>query len=72
MVEMSDELNINKEKIRQILQEDLRKRKICAKFVRNSLTDDRRQRRLTSCQHFIQTCQDNPSFLDCIVTGDES
>jgi histone-lysine N-methyltransferase SETMAR len=69
---MSDKLNINKETIRQILHEDLRKRKICAKFVPHSLTDEQKQRRLTSCQDFIQSCQDNPSFLDCIVTGDES
>jgi transposase len=69
---MLDELNINKETIRQILHEDLRKRKICAKFVPHSLTDEQKQRRLISCQDFIQTCQDNLSFLDCIVTGDES
>jgi hypothetical protein len=33
-----------------ILHEDLRKKKICARFVPH---------RLTSCQGFIQTCQDN-------------
>jgi transposase len=69
---MSDELNINKETVRQILHEDLRKRKICAKFVPHRLTDEQKERRLTSCQDFIHTCQENPSFLDCIVTGDES
>jgi hypothetical protein len=56
---MLDELNINKETIRQILHEDLRKRKICAKFVPHSLRDEQKQRRLTSAQDFIQTCQDN-------------
>jgi hypothetical protein len=69
---VSDELNINKETIRQILQEDLRKTKICAKFIPHSLTDEPKQRRLASCQDFVQTCQDNPSFLNCFVTGDES
>jgi hypothetical protein len=39
---MSNELNINKETIRQILHEDLRKRKICAKFVPHSLTDEQK------------------------------
>jgi hypothetical protein len=28
--------------------------------------DEQKQRRLSSCQDFVQTCQDNPSFLDCI------
>jgi hypothetical protein len=69
---MSDELNINKETIPQILHEDLRKRKICAKFVPHSLTDEQKQRRLISCQDFIHTCHDNHSFLGCIVPGDES
>jgi histone-lysine N-methyltransferase SETMAR len=69
---MSDGLYINNKTIRLILHEDLRKRKICAKFVPHSLSDEQKQRRLTSCQDFIQTCQDNPSFLDCIVTWDES
>jgi hypothetical protein len=68
---MLDELNIELT-IRQILIEDSRKRNICTKFVPHSLTDEQKQRRLTSCQDFIQTCQDNPSFIDCIVTGDES
>jgi hypothetical protein len=68
---MSDELNINKEIIRQILHEDLWKRKICTKFVPHSLTEQK-QWTLASCQDFIQTCQDNLIFLDCIVTGDES
>jgi hypothetical protein len=69
---MSDELNVNKEIIHQILHEDLQKRKICAIFVPHSLTKEKKQRRLTSCQYFIQTCQDNSNFLDYIVIVDES
>jgi transposase len=37
---MLDELNISSETIRQILHEDLRKRKISPKFVPHSLTDE--------------------------------
>jgi hypothetical protein len=33
---MSDDLNIKKEMIREILHEDLGKRKICAKFIPHS------------------------------------
>jgi hypothetical protein len=65
-------IKLDKKAIRQILHEDLRKRKTYAKFVPHRLTDERKQRRLASCQDCIQTCQDNPSFLDCTVTGDES
>jgi transposase len=53
---MTDELNINKETIHQIIYEDLQKRKICAKLIAHTLTDKQTQRRLTSCQGFIQAC----------------
>jgi hypothetical protein len=59
---LSDKLNIN-ETIRQILHEDLGKGKIWAKFVPHRLTDEQKQRRLTSGQGFIQTCQNNPNFF---------
>jgi transposase len=36
---MSVELNTNEEAIRQILHEDLRKRKMCSKFVPHRFTD---------------------------------
>jgi hypothetical protein len=55
---MTDELNMNKETIYQMLHEDLRKRRICAKFVPH---------KLTSCQDFIQTYQNNPNFNTYIV-----
>jgi histone-lysine N-methyltransferase SETMAR len=60
---MADQLNISKETIREILREDSRKRRICAKFVPHRLTDEQKKRRLISFQGFVQTCQDNPSFL---------
>jgi hypothetical protein len=62
---MVDELNINKDTIPQIFHKDLWKRRICAEFLLHRLTDDQKQRRLTSCQDLIQTCQDNSSFLYC-------
>jgi hypothetical protein len=65
---MSDELNMNKERIRQIRHEDLRKGKMCAKFVPRRLSDQQTQRRLTSRQGFIQSCQDNTNFIDCIFS----
>jgi hypothetical protein len=47
---MEDESNISKETTRQILHEDLgkrKKRKMCAKFVPQRLTDEQKQRRET-------------------------
>jgi hypothetical protein len=67
---MLDELNINKEMIHQIFH-DLWKRKIYTKFVPQS-HEWAEATRLTSCQDFIHTCQDNASFVACTVTRDES
>jgi hypothetical protein len=60
---IEDELYKSKETIRQILLEDLRKRKIYTKFFPSRLTGEQKQRRLTSCQNFFQTCQGSPNFL---------
>jgi transposase len=65
---MAYELNIDMEMTRRILHEDLRKRKICAKYALRSLTHEQKQRRLTLCQDFIQTSQDNPNLLDSIFS----
>jgi histone-lysine N-methyltransferase SETMAR len=69
---MADEVDISKETIRQTRHEDLQKRRICTKFVPHRLTDEQKQQRVTSCQGFIQACQDNSNFLDCNVSGNES
>jgi hypothetical protein len=65
---MADGLNVNKDSILQILHEDLWKRKICPKYVPRRLKDEQKQRRLTSCQNFLKTCQYSLSFLDCIFS----
>jgi hypothetical protein len=43
---IAEELNINREAVRQILTEDLGMRKFSAKMVPRILTDDQTQRRL--------------------------
>jgi hypothetical protein len=74
----SDELNIKKETIAQPSMEIYerrrrrggggggirrRRRRRSAQSSTDRLTDEQKQRRLTSCQRFIQNYQDNPSFL---------
>jgi len=46
-------LNIPKTVVLRILEEDLGKRKLCARFVPQSLTPERREDRVTSCQDII-------------------
>ncbi|KAJ8948483.1 hypothetical protein NQ318_000019 [Aromia moschata] len=47
-------------------------RKVCAKLVPKVLTDDQKARRVGTCREFLDTCEDNPAFLDDVITGDES
>jgi hypothetical protein len=58
----ADELNINKEAIPQIPREVSRNRKM-HKSSCHSDSRPSRSREDTSCQSFIQICQNNPSFL---------
>ena len=43
---MADEFGVNKETIRQILVEDLGKRKVASRFVPHALSDDQRHERV--------------------------
>ncbi|KAJ8960039.1 hypothetical protein NQ318_009476 [Aromia moschata] len=39
-------------------------RKVCAKLVPNVLTDNQKARGVETCQELLDTCEDNPAFLD--------
>jgi [histone H3]-lysine36 N-dimethyltransferase SETMAR len=69
---IEEALMINKETIRAILHEDLKKRKVCAKFVPHSLTDEQKSSRIAHCTDIISTARNDVNFLKSIVTGDET
>lgn len=69
---ISDELYLNRETVRLILTQDLGKRKICSRLVPHFLTTEQMQTRVEACRDLIKTADENPDFLNCIVTGDES
>lgn len=50
---MENQLHVNQETVWQILLEDLRKRKICAKFVLHSAVDELKKWRVTASKDFI-------------------
>ena len=68
---IADRLNIGKETVRWIVTEDLRKRKICARFVPHALTTEQRQERVVYCQDLLLMEQDE-CFWENIITGDET
>ena len=49
---IADEVNVNREAVRRILNEELWKRKICAKMVPRNLTEQQRDSRARCCAVF--------------------
>jgi hypothetical protein len=54
-----------------VLKEDLGKRKLCARFVPQSLTPEQREDGVTSCQDIAMADTDKNLF-NKIITGDET
>jgi len=69
---MADEFGVNREKIRQILVEDLGKRKVASRFVPHALSDDQRHERIQYAKDIIKTSRRNKNFLNSIVAEDET
>ncbi|UYV61492.1 hypothetical protein LAZ67_1005052 [Cordylochernes scorpioides] len=55
-----------------IVTEDLQMRKVCAKLVPIVLTKDQKELRVLRCQELLDLIQNEPDFLNSVVTGDES
>ena len=69
---MAEELGISKDIVHTTVREDLGKRKICSLFVPNKLTNEQKAKRMGTSGDFITMCDQDPSFLRTIVTGDET
>jgi len=65
---IAEELNINRETVRQIVKEDLGMRKISPKMVPRILTHDQKQRRL----HISADLLCSAEMFDRVITGDET
>ena len=59
---------MNRETVRQIVEEDLGMRKISAKMVPRILTHDQRQRRLHISSDLLRKVE----MFDRVITGDET
>jgi hypothetical protein len=50
---LADEVNIGKDMVRKILDEDLRKREIYLQFASHLLTPEQKDRRIAACRDLI-------------------
>ena len=69
---MADEFCVKRETIRQILLEDLGKKKVASWFVPHALSNDQRHERVQYAKDIIKTARRNKNFLDSIVAEDET
>ena len=67
---ITESLNIPKTVALQILKEDLGKRKLCANFLQHSLTPERKEDRVTTCQDIITMANADKIFFNKIITDE--
>jgi len=69
---IADTLGIPKPVVLRILREDLKKRKLCSRFVPNALTREQMDERVAACQDLLNVINGDNNFLDKVITSDES
>ena len=57
--------------VHTIIREELKMRKICAKFVPRVLREDQKERRCHDCREMVDLINSDPAILDALVTRDE-
>jgi histone-lysine N-methyltransferase SETMAR len=55
-----------------ILVDNLNMRRISARFVPRSLSNDQKALRIPVCRELKQQARDDPNFISNIITGDET
>ena len=70
--EMSHELNLSFYAVQSILTKDLTMRRVSVKFILKLLSDEQKQHRLQVAKEMINRSENDPDFLNRVITGDES
>ncbi|UYV68501.1 hypothetical protein LAZ67_5004514 [Cordylochernes scorpioides] len=69
--QIADTLHMSTFVVHGIVTEDLQMRKVCAKLVPKVLTQDQKELRVLRCKELLDLIQNEPDFLNSVVTGDE-
>ena len=69
--EVAEEVRIAFGTCQKILTEDLRKRRVTAKFVPRLLTAEQKDDRVSVCTDFRDRAQNDPNFMSSVIIGDE-
>ena len=65
-------INIDKETVRQILRNSFNMKKVCSKMVPRHLTPEQKEIRMNICTDILQNIENDPRFLENVITCDES
>ena len=57
--------------VHTIIREELKMRKICAKFVSSVVREDQKERRCHDSREMVELINLDPTVLDALVTCDE-
>ena len=69
---ISAQFNISVGTVHTIIREELKLRKICAKFVPSVLREDQKERCYHDSREMVELIDSDPAVLDALVTCDES
>ena len=69
---ISAQFDVSVETVHTIIREELKMRKICAKFVPRVLREDQKERRCHDSRKMVELINSDPVVLDVLVTCDES
>ena len=69
---ISAQFDVSVGSVHTIIREELKMRKICAKFVPRVLREDQKERRCHDSREMVELIISDPAVLDALVTCDES
>jgi len=69
---VADLINIDKETVGQILLNSFNMRNVCSKMEPRLLTPEQKEIRMNICVDILQNTENDPNFLENIITCDES
>ena len=65
-------INTDKETVQRILHNNFNMKKVCSKMVPRLLTPEQKEIRMNICADILQNIENDPNFLENIITCDES
>ena len=69
---ISAQFDVSVGTVHTIIHEELKMRKICAKFVPRVLREDQKERRCHDSREMVELINSDPAVFDALVTCDES